>query len=516
MEKNQRSIVRAAALVTVLFALSRALGLVRTVVFGYYFGTSLEMDAYTYASRVPELLFNIVAGGALGAAFIPIFTSRLTSGDDKGAWQMASALVNLVFLILAGLSVFGMALAPWLVRTFVASEAAPVLQERIAHLMRIMLLSPAIFGVSGIVMGTLNGYQHFLLPGVAPILYNLTLIGGAVWGGETGNGTLGAALGTVIGALLHLVVQIPGLVRYGANYTATLGLHDPAVRRVGFLMLPRVVGVAAVQFNFVITNNLASGLEPGAVSILGFAWMLVLLPNILAQAVGTTSLPTFSAQAAEKDLSALQGTLSTMLRTVLAVMLPATVGLAVLGRSFVALAFERGAFSAGSTGGVAWAMAMFAVGLAGHGAIEILARAFYAMHDTWIPALAAIGAGVLNVLLGLILPPVFEGFEWPAYGGLALANGLAVLVEAAVLLLLIGPKIGGFPVQKILMFSLRALAASLGMGGVVWVWLQLAPAGVWIQTLGGIIVGAGTYWLLALAFKVDELRLAMRLVLRRG
>ncbi len=499
-----------------LFMLSRILGLARTMVFGYYFGAGPEMDAYTYASRIPDLLFNIVAGGALGSAFIPIFIARRSTGDEEGAWRLASALVNLVWwglLLLGAVTFFG---APWLVRTLVAPEATVEIQARAVLLLRVMLLSPAIFGVSGIVMGVLNGCQHFALPAFAPVLYNLALIVGAIWGGETGQGLLGAAVGTVVGALLHLAVKLPALPRYRARYFPTWGLRDPSVHQVWRMMLPRIFGVAAVQFNFVITNNLASGLEVGAVSILLYAWMIVLLPNVLAQAVGTTAFPTFSEQSAQQDFAALRKTVAQMLRVVTAVMLPASVGLAVLGRPLVALAFERGAFSAGSTEGVAWALACFAVGLVGHGAIEILARAFYALHDTWTPALMAVGAVAVNVALGLTLPGVFVRIGWPSYAGLALANGIAALAEMVALLWLLGPKVRGLAFAPLLTQGARVLLASLGMGVVVWGWLQLAPASPWVQSLGGIALGVVAYGALALALRIDELRLALRLVLRRG
>lgn len=515
MTLSQRHIARAALLVTVFFALSRALGLARTVVFGFYFGAGPEMDAYNYASRIPELLFNVVAGGALGSAFIPVFTGRLATGDEDGAWRIASALVNLILVILVTLCLAVALVAPWFVRTLIAPEALPEVQARTVVLLRVMLFSPAIFGVSGIVMGALNGCQHFLLPAAAPLMYNLAIIAGAVWGGQTGQGTFGAAIGAVVGALLHLGVQLPALFWHHARYTPTLGLRDVAVREVGLLMLPRVFGVAAVQFNFVITNNLASGLEVGAVSILAYAWMLVLLPNVLAQAVGTTTFPTLSAQAAQRNFTALRETLTLALRTVIALVAPAAVGLAVLGRPVVALAFERGAFSAGSTEGVAWALAFFAVGLVGHGTIEILARAFYAVHDTWTPALAAVGAVVINVALGLTLPPLFARAGLPAYAGLALANGMAALAEMTILLLLIGPRIEGLPLRPVASQGARVCVAAAGMAALIALWLWVAPASALVRTLGGVAGGVCGYALLAWLLRVEELALAWQMVRRR-
>ncbi len=513
---QQRRIAYAAVLVTGLFALSRVLGLVRTMVLGYYFGTGSEMDAYNYASRIPELLFNVVAGGALGSAFIPIFTGRLSTGDEAGAWRLVSALVNLIFILLTSLSLLTIAFAAPLVSGVIAPEAAPDIQARAALLLRVMALSPAIFGVSGIVMGALNGCQHFLLPALAPLFYNAALIIGAIWGGLTGRGTLGAAIGAVIGAALHLLAQLPGLARYQARYTPTFGLDDAGVRQVGLLMLPRVFGVAAVQFNFVITNNLASGLEAGAVSMLAYAWMLVLLPNVLAQAVGTTVFPTFSAQAARGELAELRQSVFAALRAVVAFMLPSALGLMLLGRPLVTVAFERGAFAAGSTEGVVWALACFAVGLVGHGGIEVLARAFYAVHDTWTPALVAAGAMLANVALGLLLPPLFAQVGLPAYGGLALANGLAVLLEFAALWRLVGRRIGAFSSPAgFIPFGKMALAGG-GMALLLWLWLRVSPPLALLQSIVGIALGGAGYGVLALLLRMEELPQLQQLLRRKG
>jgi putative peptidoglycan lipid II flippase len=517
MDNSQRRVARAAVLVMAAFAVSRVLGLVRHVVFSFYFGTGPEMDAYVTASRIPDLLFFVVAGGALGSAFIPMFTGRLALKDEGGAWRLASAIVNLLLAVLVPLSLLAILLAPSLVSAVLAPELPPAVQARTVELMRVMLLSTAIFGVSGVIMGTLNAHQHFLLPALAPILYNLAIIGGAAWGGRSSAGAMGAAVGMVVGAAVHLLVQVPGLVRYGARYTIGLGLDDEGVREVGRLMAPRVLGVAAVQINVVIMTRLATSLGVGAVSALDYAWKLMLLPQgVFAQAVGTAVFPTFSALAARGEMDELRRTLSSMMRTLVVMMLPAMAGLMVLGEPLVALVFERGAFSASSTEDVAWALALFSLGLVAHSLIELLARAFYALHDTWTPALAAGGAVALNLALGLALPPLFVSAGWPAHGGLALANALAALLEMLALILLIDRKLGGMALGALSVRLARPGLAALGMAGLVWLWLLIAPASSLMRSLGGILVGVGGYLSLATLFRVEELRQAVTLVLRRG
>jgi len=516
MEKSQRQIARAALVVMVAFAISRVLGLVRQVVFSHYFGTGPEMDAYVAAMRIPEAIFMVVAGGALGSAFIPLFAARLARNETASAWRLASAIINILLVLLVPLSLLCIVLAPWLVQVFVAPASPPDVQAETAALMRVMLLSTAIFGVSGVIMGILNAHQHFFLPAVAPILYNVMLIAGAVWGGLTGIGTMGSAIGMVAGAVLHLLVQLPGLRRYGARFSLTLGLADSGVRDVGKLMAPRVLGGAAWQLNMVVTNNLASHWGPGAISALEYAFRLMLLPQgVFAQAVGTAAFPTFSAQAARGELDELRATLLSTLRTVVAVTLPASAGLMVLSRPLIAMLYQYGAFDPEATREVAWALSMFSLGLLAYSVVEVLARAFYALQDTWMPAIAAVVSVILNVLLGLGLPLVFSQTEIPAHAGLALANALATSVEMALLLVIIRRRVGGFDWKALSGFAVRAAAATLGMSLVLWGWVRFVPAGVWVQGLGGIALGVGVYAGLALLLRLDELKQAIRLVMRR-
>lgn len=515
-DARQRALVRDTVMVMGAFALSRVLGLLRQMVFGYYFGAGAEMDAYVAAARIPELLFLVVAGGALGSAFIPIFTTRLTREERESAWRLASAIINLLIVILVPLSLAAMLVAPWLTRTVIAPHFEAALQAQTALLLRIMLLSPAIFGVSGILMGVLNAHQHFLVPALAPSVYNVVLILGAMWGGRSGEGALGAAVATVLGAGAHLLMQVVGVRGYPGRYTLTLGRGDSGVREVLVLMLPRVLGVAAVQVNFVITNNLASGLGIGAVSALNYAWNLMTLPQgIIAQAIGTTAFPTFSAQAARRDFAALRASVSAMLRMTTALLLPAAVGLMVLGRPLIALLLERGAFDAASTSAVASALAFFALGLIGNGLIEIVARVFFALYDTWTPTIAALIAVFVNLVLGLMLPGAFARLNLLPHAGLALANSIAALVQLGVMVVPVGARLGGLEGGEVVRQGVRVLAASLGMGLALWGWLQLAPPQALIAGGGGMLLGLGVYYGLARWLGVTELRDMVRLLRRR-
>jgi putative peptidoglycan lipid II flippase len=368
-----------------------------------------------------------------------------------------------------------------------------------------------------VVMGTLNANQHFLLPAIAPILYNLALIGGGIWGGETGLGPMGPAIGTVVGAVVHLLIQVPGLVRYGARYWPIVGRGDPGVVEVGRLMTPRVLGVAAMQVNMLVTSNLASRLGAGAIAALEYAWLITLLPHgVFAQAVGTAVFPTFAEQAARGETDALRRTLTLMLRVIVAVTLPAAVGLMTLGQPIIAVVFQRGEFDATSTQAVAWALTFYAIGLVGLSAIEVLARAFYALHDTWTPALAALLSVALNVTLGLTLPPVFTALGVMSHGGLALASALAFTVQMTVLLVWIYRRIGGFDASGLAGQALRVLLASAGMGVALWGWMCVAPQSALVQSIGGMAVGVTVYAILALALRIEELKQVVAMLFRRS
>jgi len=513
---GRRRIARAAAQVIVLFVLSRALGLAREMVIGAAFGTSGAYDAYLAAVRIPDVLFTLIAGGALGSAFIPAFADCFARGDPDGGWRLASAVVNLLLVVLTVAAGLAWLAAPALVPAVLAPGFEPGRQALTVSLMRMMLLAPVFFGVSGVVMGILNGRQHFILPALAPSFFNLSLIGGA-WFLAPRMGIRGLALGYVAGAVLHLLVQLPALPRVGARYRPLLTLRDPGVRKVLRLVAPRVLGLAAVQLNFVVNTNLASRLEEGAVSALNYAWLLMLLPQgVFAQAVATAAFPTLAEQAARGERDEMRGTLAATLRAVFFVTIPAAVGLVTLGRPLVALLFERGAFRAASTEAVTWALVFYALGLVGHAGIEIVVRAFYALHDTWTPVRLVIVAMAINVGLSLALPPVFAWAGVPPHAGLALANGVAALVEMALLLGLIRPRLGGLEGRTLAGSAARSIVAAATMAAGLVVWQHaFGHTTALLVGGGGIVLGAVVYVAAAALLRTEELPAVGRLLLKR-
>lgn len=517
---HQVRIARAAALVMALFVVSRVLGLLREVVIARQFGTGAELDAYVAAFRVPDFLFYVVAGGALGSAFIPTFAGYLAQDDEPGAWRLASAIINWVFLLVSGLAVVAAILAPQivaLITRFPAEQEAQQLALTVM-LMRWLLLSTVTFAVSGVVMGILQARQHFLLPALAPIMYNAGIIAGAWWLGPR-VGVLGPTLGGVAGALLHLLVQVPGLWRQRMVYSLTLAPADPGVREVARLMGPRMFGIAAVQLNFVVNAFLATGLSAGSLAALNYGWIIMLLPQgIIAQAVATAAFPTFSTLVAKAAWPELRQTFVSTLRGVLYLTLPAAAGLILLREPVTAILLQRGAFDAGSTRLTAWALGFYALGLVGHAVVEIAARMFYALHDTKTPVLVGIAAMAVNIGLSFALLDVFGGLGWPAHGGLALANSVAVTLEMGILLWLLKRPLGLEQPGALRGAVIRMGGATVGMALAILALLAVLPFyNPWLGGGLGIAVGGGVYGLLTLWLGLDEPRaLSARLRQRIG
>ncbi len=508
---RQRQMARSATIVMVAFILSRALGLAREMIIGSQFGTSRELDAYLAAFRIPDLIFQLVAGGALGSAFIPIFNGYLARGDEDQAWRVASAVFNLALVILTALAI-GFALFADPLVGLIAPGFDPATHALAVQLTRIMLLSPILAGLSGIVMGILNSYQHFTLPALAPAFYNLGIIGGAILLGPS-MGVTGLAIGVVVGIFLHLAIQVPELVRRGlaSRYRFVLGVSHPGVREIGRLMLPRVVGLAAVQVNFLVSTILASGLSSGSLSALNYAWLLMMLPQgIFAMAISTVAFPTLSELAATGDMERFRVTLSGALRMILFLTIPATVGLVVLREPIVQLLLQRGRFDAASTSAVAWALQFYAMGLFAHASIEILTRGFYALHDTRTPVSVAVAAMVLNVILSLVLIAPL------GFGGLALANAIAAILELIGLGWILGRRLDGIRGREVLISALRMVLAA-GIMGVVTIWVthRLPASNIVLLTGGAVLAGGATYLVGTLALRSPEIA-SLGLMIRRS
>src|SRR5512136_998619 len=256
LSQSTRRILVSALIVGAGFLVSKITGILDDLILARTIGPGPELDAYYAAFSLPDLLFTLIAGGALAAAFIPVFTGFLTREDRAGAWRLFSAVVNTAFIAAAIGSAILIVFAPWIVSATVGRGFVPEYQQLCANLMRVIAIGTLIFAVSGVVMSALQANQHFFLPALAPILYNLGILGGVIFLGPK-LGVWGAAIGVVIGSILHLLIQVPGLIKYKATWTARLGWHDANLRRVVRLMIPRIIGLGTIQLAGVITISLA-------------------------------------------------------------------------------------------------------------------------------------------------------------------------------------------------------------------------------------------------------------------
>ncbi|MBN2388915.1 MAG: murein biosynthesis integral membrane protein MurJ [Anaerolineales bacterium] len=503
-----RQIARATGTVMLALLVSQLASLAYSILAASAFDATTELDPFLAANRPAETLFVLIAGGALGSAFIPTFTALLVKGDRRSAWRLASAIGNLLILISSALAALAAIFAPQVVRVALAPAFAadPVKFALTVDLLRIQMISAVLFGLGGLLVGILNSHQVFLFSALAPALYRLGLIFGILVLAPS-MGIYGLAWGVVIGAALYLLIQVPALLRQKGSYSPTLGIGDPAVGEVFRLMGPRLLGVAVVQLNFWVNTWLGSRWE-GAVTGLSIGYTMFLMAQaVIAQSAATAAMPTFAAQYAMGKLDEIRSGLAATLRSVLLLAVPASLGLILLRRPIVTLIYQRGAFTAETAELVSWALLWYAAGLIGHSVYEILARTFYALHDTRTPVLVGVAAMSLNVGLSFGFSALFERVGWLPHGGLALANSLATALEALTLILLIRRRLNGIEGSHVTRGLGAAALGTLGMAAGLWAWLQVRGSGsTAVTTLGGVALGGAVYGLILVLLRVQEVK----------
>lgn len=426
---------RAAAAVGLAFIANRALGLLRDVIIAGKFGTRADLDAYYAAFRIPDFLFLVIASGAFGAAFIPIFTGFLERDEETAAWVLASSTLNTAFYALTALSAIGFFLAGPLVRTVVAPGLTAAQQALAIDLTRILLLQPLFLGLGGAAMGILNAQYRFLWPALAPVTYNLGIIFGALVLAPR-YGVKGLAYGVVIGAVGHFLTQLPALARV-MHYYPVVSLHVPGMRQVGTLLIPRMFGQAVFALNFVIVTNFASRLGEGRVSGFQYGYTLFLLPHgVFALSAATVLFPTLSRLAGMGDWGEFRAQYAATLRTVLFFIVPATAALIVLRTAIPEAIYQLGAFNATSTDLTATALGALATGLIAYAVVEVVTRAFYALQDTRTPVIAGVLTIALNLPLSWFLSRAF------GLGGLGLGLATTTWLEMTILLVVLRRRMG--------------------------------------------------------------------------
>jgi len=513
---------RRLAVSTAIFAaatgLSRVLGLVREVVASYYFGAAGKINAFTIAFQLPNLVRALVADAALSSAFVPVFVDLLKH-DRKRAWRVASTLFWLMLLGLAALSALFILVAPWVIGIF----GDPGHDRALAvGLSRVLFPIVALLGVSGIIVGILNSYDHFTVPAISPVFWNLAIIAGLALGvpqAKTMDTKLYVyAVSILIATFIQAFLPLPWLRGRDGRLRLVFDWRDPAVKTVFVNMVPVTLGLGLINVNAVIDMFFASRLiDPNlAPTAIQKAFLVYMLPQgMFSVAIATVLFPTLSRYASEArssgDLTGFRETVSVGLRQIAFLLVPAAVISAVLAEPIVRVLYQRGHFLPNQTPVVATALAAFSAGLVFNGAMLMLNRAFFSLQSNWIPTWIALG----NLFLNAVLDAIFYRFgTW----GIPLGTAVCNVVSTAILVYLLRARLGRLGGARIMSAVLRICIASAAVAAVAWfVWHPLDQAlgrsfPAQVVTVGAALIAAAEVYLAACsALKVGEVRALLSL-----
>lgn len=502
-------VARSSLIIAVFFGVDKILGFIRQVLIARQFGLTYEIDVFNAANNIPDLLSALISGGALGVALIPVLSEFLTRRGRSSAWELFSRTLNLAFIVTAAIALLIALFAVPLVRHVIVPGFPPEQQALTVELMRLDLIAILIFSISGLVMAGLQTNQHFLLPAMAPGLYNLGQIFGVLVlapraGLQIGPVTLpglglgihGLVYGVIIGALLHLAIQVPGLIHYQFRWTRAIGLSDPGLQQVLRLLGPRVATMFFLQLFFIARDNLASRLGEGSVTALNYGWFIMQVPEtLIGSALAIALLPTLSEIFARGERDLFSDTINRAVKALLALTLPIAALLAIGLEPLIPLVFG---FDAGGSQIVLWTTRAYLLGLAGHALLETAARSFYAQQDALTPLYLAAFNALVYIVAAINLSRLL------AAPGIALANTIAFTTEALLLLIILRRR---YPQVLRMGSSLpRAVAAALLAGLVTYAALQLP-----LPALLAPFVSMGLGGLAALPLIWPEIRILIRL-----
>jgi len=511
---TRKNVAKAAGIIFVMGISSRILGFVREQLLAVKFGATGISDAYVAAFTIPDFLYNLLVGGALSAAFIPVFSSYIARNEEEEAWKMASTVINLVVVIMLFCIGLGFLFTPELVKLVAHKFTGERLNTTI-KLTRIMLPAVLFTGLNGFLMGMLNSYQHFLTPALGSVIYNAVIIlAGYFLAGRFGIAAF--AFGVVAGMILNFTVQLPSLARYGLKYRPLIDIRHPGVVKMGKLMIPTLLGLAVSQINLIVNQNLASGLSEGSIMALRLANRLMYLPlGLFAVAIGMAIFPTMTGFAARGEMENFKKSVAWGIKSVWFIILPAQVGLMVLSVPIVRLLFEMGEFTPEMTKATALALLFYCIGLFAHSALQVILRGFYSLHDTVTPVTTSLLTIVLNYILNIIF------IRYLGHGGLALGFSLTGIFNFLILLWLFGRKIGKIYGKDIIVSGLKSLMASLLMGAVAYYiandlsGLAVTKHGQLIQVGAAIITAAAVYAAITLLLKMEEAVFFLNLIRKK-
>ncbi len=502
MASSNKGVLQAAGAMGFATLLSRIMGLVREQVFAIIFGAGNLTDAFNVAFRIPNLLRDLFAEGAMSTALVPTFTRARVEEGDRRAWRVAGLVFRVLFFTVSALSLLGILFAPQLVRLYASAFIQiPGKFELTVLMTRVMFPFFPLVACAAAFMGILNSCGIFFLPAFASALFNLTsvLVGIACseflmhWGSSWGiQPIVGMAVGVVAGGAVQAVCQVPSLYRNGYHWEGKR-LEDPPwnqdirLKKMLWMMIPGTIGLAATQVNLLVNTILATSQGPGAVSWLNYAFRLMQFPiGIFGVSLASATLPRLSEQWARQDIQGVSQTLIHSMRSVFAVNLPASVGLAVLGYPIIELLFQYGRFHSTDTKATASALAMYAIGLTAYSGVKVLVPACYALGNTRLPVISSFLAVAVTIILNLAMVKPF------GYWGLALGTSVAAIVNVLFLLgsvrVLIRERGGEFSFSFLFRGFLEYLAVALTMGVICGLTRQYFFSFIYMHRFG-LLVG---------------------------
>ncbi|HBG74185.1 MAG: hypothetical protein A2X27_01670 [Chloroflexi bacterium GWD2_49_16] len=508
-------LTRTSLLLGFLFALDKVIAFGRSILIARQYKLTFELDAFNVANNLPDLLFALISGGALAMAFIPVLSEYLSTRGQSATWDLFSRVANLAFLVTAGLAVVVAIFADPIVRSQIgiAPGFNQEQQHLIVELMRLNLIATCIFSISGLVMAGLQANQHFLFPALAPILYNLGQIFGALVLSPSkpyqigfiklpsfGLGVHGLVYGVIIGAILHLSIQIPGLVKYKFHWNPAVDVRNTGVIEVFKVVGPRLLTMFFIQLMFIARDNFASRLgQIGAASSLTYGWMIMQVPEtLIGTAIATAILPTLAEHAARKEWIAFREIIEKAMRVLIAITLPIAAVMAAGIKPLLAVAFK---FGDTGTNMLTWTLRAYLLVLTGYAIQEVLARAFYARKEAMVPLYGVLIRIVSYLSIGLLAVNLFPAVGAPV---IALAE-MAITLEAIILFVWLNRKME----RKVIAWSAlwRGLLAAILSGAVTYAVAVYLPGPGYITALVGMIIGG----VVALPIIYSELRLLFQL-----
>lgn len=541
-----RSVARSAGIVSIAVLFSRVLGLVRETIFAKYFGAGFLYDTFLVGFRIPNLLRDLFAEGALSAAFVKVFTDYQIKKSEHEAWRLASLVFNGLAVVLSGVTILGVLLSPLFVKALTYNYLGdpnhfyPAEKAALATtLMQIMFPFILLVALAALAMGVLNTKGRFGIPASASTAFNIASIifgllfafwlSGGGWERSVDKNIIptdaaqwaiiGMSIGTLIGGGAQLLIQVPSLYRVGFRFRWGLSFRDEGVRRVMRLMAPAIIGTSAVQIKVLVDTIVVSGIE-GGLSWLSYSFRLMQFPiGVFGVAIGTAAIPALSRLASQERTGEFRKTLSDALKLVFLMTIPSACGLVVLSDPIIGLLYERGEFTAFDTNMTGWALGAYSLGLAGYAAIKVLSPSFYALDDAKTPMYVSLASIAVHVPFSFGMMTLFSKVgvspERPnGYGhiGAALATSAVALITFIVLTYLMRRRIGRINGREIASSLVKIAVASAIMSVICYFSYQFI-AGMFaaktfiarlIEAFVPIGLGGITFFLFAKLLRIDE------------